>query len=57
MQHNPPKYQYHRFAADGANYSINTDDPLVTDTVLSDEYKFVTSKIQLTDEDVLKAVS
>jgi adenosine deaminase len=27
-----------RFAQDGASFSINTDDPTVTNTNLSDEY-------------------
>jgi len=31
-----------RFARDGASFSINTDDPTVTNTQLRDEYALVT---------------
>ncbi len=44
-----------RFAKDGASYSINTDDPTITNTYLNDEYRLVT-RWGLTQHDLQQAV-
>ena len=46
-----------RLANDGANFSINTDDPGVVGKFLSDEYELVQSKMKLTWQQVVKSVS
>lgn len=43
-----------RFAKDGASYSINTDDPTITNTYLNDEYRLVT-RWGLTQHDLQQA--
>jgi adenosine deaminase len=37
------KNHFQSFARDGANFSINTDDPTVTGTQLDDEFKLLHS--------------
>ncbi len=45
-----------RFARDGANFSINTDDPTVTGTRMEDEFKVLRSW-GLSDAHLVRAVS
>jgi len=40
---------------DGANYSINTDDPVVLGNTLTDDYKF-TQGMGLSDKDIIQGV-
>lgn len=44
-----------RFAADGANFSINTDDPIVLDNDIDVDYRLV-KKMGLTDEQIIQSV-
>ena len=45
-----------RFAADGANFSVNSDDPTITQTRISDEFEVVRSW-GLTEAHLVRAVS
>lgn len=45
-----------RFSRDGASFSVNTDDPTVTNTKLSDEYALLRNW-GLTDEQIKQSVS
>ncbi|KAL3888015.1 hypothetical protein ACJMK2_000399 [Sinanodonta woodiana] len=44
-----------RLVADGANYSINTDDPIVLDNDLIDDYRFV-SKMGLSNSQIIQGI-
>ena len=46
-----------RFAKDGFSFSLNVDDPTVTATTLSDEFKIVETKVGVDRLRLLKAVS
>ena len=46
-----------RFVKDGADFSINTDDPMVTGRTLTDEYELVRDMMGLTWAQMVKAVS
>lgn len=45
-----------QFVKDGANYSINTDDPVVLGNTLTDDFSFA-QDLGLSDEDIIKGVS
>ena len=45
-----------KFALDGANFSLNSDDPTVTETGLTEEIELV-QKWGLTEVHITKAVS
>ncbi len=45
-----------RFARDGANFSVNTDNPTVTGTTVSDEYRLAASW-GMTEAHLVRAVS
>jgi hypothetical protein len=47
----------YRFAEDGANFSISTDDPMVTGHELQGEYELVNNCWGLTEAHLLRAVS
>lgn len=46
-----------RWAKDGANYSISTDDPTCFDNSLASELALATEKIGLTDLEIWQCVS
>ena len=46
-----------RFSDDGANISLNTDDPTVTGMNLSQEYDFIANTVKLPFKHVAQAVS
>lgn len=48
---------YCRFVADGASFSISTDDPMVTGRTLCDEYELVRDKMGLGWAEMTSAVS
>lgn len=48
------KHPIVQFAEDNANFSISTDDPTVTDSTLSDEYKYL-YKLGLTEVHIVRA--
>lgn len=50
------KNQCSRFAEDGVNFSLNTDDPTVTGHTLQDEFNLVMSW-GLTEAHIVRAVS
>lgn len=43
--------------ADKGNFSINTDDPVLTGSNLTHEYHFIMEKYGITAEDIKTAVS
>lgn len=47
----------YRFAEDRANFSISTDDPMVTGQQLQGDYELVNNYWGLTEADLLRAVS
>lgn len=49
------KHPLLRFVKDGANYSINTDDPVVLDNNLDDDY-LKCKEIGLTDEQIIQSI-
>ncbi|EDO45463.1 predicted protein [Nematostella vectensis] len=54
----PPPFKCHpilKFARDGANFSLNSDDPLVCDTTIENEYRVAHDEIGLGEEDFKKA--
>jgi hypothetical protein len=61
----PYKYQYlcnnfisdYRFAEDRANFSLSTDDPMVTGKELQDDYDLANNCWGLTEAHILRAVS
>lgn len=46
----------YRFAEDGFSFSLNVDDPTVTSTTLSDEFKIVEEKVGVDRLRLLKTV-
>lgn len=49
------KHPLLRFVNDGANYSINTDDPVVLDNNIDDDYSKC-KEMGLTDEQIIKSI-
>ena len=45
-----------RFAKDDINFSINSDDPILTGRSLSGDYEMASHEIGLTDYQLIKAV-
>lgn len=49
------KHPLLRFVADGANFSINTDDPIVLDNDIDEDYRLA-KEMGLTDEQIVKSI-
>ena len=48
---------FFRLIDDGAHYSLSSDDPILTGSMLSGEYAFITEKMEVSLRDIQKAVS
>lgn len=51
-----PEHPVKRWAKDGANYSISTDDPTCFDNTLTTELALASEKIGLTNLEIWQAV-
>lgn len=47
----------YRFKKDQANYSINTDDPLIFNSTIDKDYSIVKEYMDFTEEDFKRVVS
>lgn len=50
-------FPFYRFANDGVSFSLNTDDPVVTGTTLSDEFVVAETKVGIARERLIQTVS
>ena len=47
---------YHRFAADGASFSLNSDDPSVIECDLTGEYDLAATQLGLSTQQLVQSV-
>ena len=51
-----PQTVYHRFAADGVSFSLNSDDPSVIECDLTGEYDLAATQLGLTTQQLVQSV-